>query len=288
MRNERQGWSDRLTLFALAVSACLGASAAQADPIAFTFTGGSTHGFFGASFTAGYTFTVDSPILITALGVWDTSPGTPLGRPHPVGVWNAGGTLLASNTVLTNSPLTNDFRFVALSTPLPVTPGQTYTIGAFYPNTGTDAATDQPLQSSATGFVQAPGMAFGQDEFVFNNAGLSQPTFNAVLGFADFGPNFEFAAIPEPPMLLPFGAAGLIVLSILRGRRRLTRDCADPAGGVSRAAGPGAIVTCASGPASGDPPLVRVMKPTTRVAGDRTPRRKWRHNREPRKSGRSS
>jgi len=226
MRNERQRSSDRLSLFALAVFSCLGASAAQADPIAFTFTGGSTHGFFGASFTAGYTFTVDSPILITALGVWDTSPGTPLDRPHPVGVWNAGGTLLASNTVLTNSPLTNDFRFVALSTPLPVTPGQTYTIGAFYPNTGTDAGTDQPLRSNATGFVQAPGLAFGQEEFVFNNAGLSQPTFNALLGFADFGPNFEFAAVPEPPMLLPFGAAGLIVLGILRGRRRTRRGCA--------------------------------------------------------------
>jgi hypothetical protein len=227
MRNERQRWSDKLTLFALAVSACLGASTAQADPIAFAFTGGLPHSFFGASFTAGYTFTVNSPILITELGVWDSSPGTPLDRPHPVGVWNAGGTLLASNTVLTNSPLTNDFRFIALSTPLPVTPGQTYTIGAFYPNTGTDAATDQPLRSNATGFVQAPGVAFGQEEFVFNNAGLSQPT-NSVpaLGFADFGPNFEFAAIPEPPMLLSFGAAALFVLGISRGRRSIKRDCA--------------------------------------------------------------
>jgi hypothetical protein len=227
MRNERQGSSDRMTLFALAVSACLGASTAQADPIAFAFAGGSSHDFFGASFTAGYTFTVGSPILITALGVWDSSPGTPLDRPHPVGVWNAGGTLLASNTVLTNSPLTNDFRFIALSTPLPVTPGQTYTIGAFYPNTGTDAATDQPLRSNATGFVQAPGVAFGQEEFVFNNAGLSQPTNSVPApGFADFGPNFEFAAIPEPPMLLLFGAAALFVLGISRGRRRIKRDCA--------------------------------------------------------------
>jgi hypothetical protein len=227
MRNEPHGSFDRLTLFALAISACLGASTAQADPIAFAFTGGSTHDFFGASFTAGYTFTVNSPMLITELGVWDSSPGTPLERPHPVGLWNAGGTLLASNTVLTNSPLTNDFRFVALSTPLPVTPGQTYTIGAFYLNSGTDAATDQPLRSNATGFVQAPGVAFGQEEFVFNNAGLSEPTSNIPgLGFADFGPNFEFAAIPEPSMLLPFGAATLFVFGISRGRRRLTRGCA--------------------------------------------------------------
>src|SRR6266403_6382512 len=131
MRNERQGLSDRLTLFALAVSACLGASTTQADPIAFAFSGGDTHAFVGASFTAGYTFTVNSPLLITALGVWDSSPGTPLDRPHPAGVWNAGGTLLASNTVLTNSPLTNDFRFEALGTALPVTLGQTYTIAAF-------------------------------------------------------------------------------------------------------------------------------------------------------------
>jgi hypothetical protein len=196
MRNEPHGSFDRLTLFALAISACLGASTAQADPIAFAFTGGSTHDFFGASFTAGYTFTVNSPMLITELGV-------------------------------TNSPLTNDFRFVALSTPLPVTPGQTYTIGAFYLNSGTDAATDQPLRSNATGFVQAPGVAFGQEEFVFNNAGLSEPTSNIPgLGFADFGPNFEFAAIPEPSMLLPFGAATLFVFAISRGRRRLTRDCA--------------------------------------------------------------
>ena len=226
MRNERQGSSDRLTLFALAVSACLGASTAQADPIAFAFSGRRYPRFRWCFLHRRLHVCGQLPLLITAFGVWDSSPGTPLDRPHPVGVWNAGGTLLASNTVLTNSPLTNDFRFVALSTALPVTPGQTYTIGAFYPNTGTDAATDQPLRSNATGFVQAPGVAFGQEEFVFNNAGLSQPTFNAVLGFADFGPNFEFAAIPEPPMLLPFGAAGLFVLAVSRGRRRTNRGCA--------------------------------------------------------------
>ena len=205
----------------------LGASAAQADPIAFTFTGGGTHGFSDASFTAGYTFTVSSPILITELGVWDSSPGTPLDRDHPVGVWNAGGTLLASNTVLTNSPLTSDFRFAALGTPLLVTPGQTYTIGAFYPNIGADAGTDQPLRASATGFVQASGVAFGQEEFVFDNAGLTEPSVNVPgIGFADFGPNFEFAAaaIPEPPMPLLFGAAALIVLGISRARTPLTRD----------------------------------------------------------------
>jgi Domain of unknown function (DUF4082) len=221
MKSRAPALFHRPKLFALTVTACLGASAAQADPIAFTFTGGGGHSFTPPSFTVGYTFTVNSPILITELGVWDSSPGTPLDRDHPVGVWDAGGTLLASNTVLTNSPLTNDFRFAPLSTPPLVTPGQTYTIGAFYPNTGADNQTDQDLRDRATGFVEAPEVTFGQEMFVFNS-GLTKPNENDPgIGFADFGPNFEFVAVPEPSMFLPFGATGLIMFGILRGRRRI-------------------------------------------------------------------
>jgi hypothetical protein len=204
------------SIFGLAALALLlgRGPAATADSIAFDFTGGKPHIFDpSASFTAGYTFNVNSPIQVTQLGVWDLSPTNPLERNHPVGIWDASGTLLGSATVLTSSPLTSSFRFVPVS-PFELDPGPTYTIGAFYLSMGASLGADQPLQSSATGFVQAPQVNFGTERLDFSNAGLIRPTFHSLGNDpGDFGPNFQFQAVAVPESgtlaLLGIGAAGL-------------------------------------------------------------------------------
>jgi hypothetical protein len=209
-------------------------SAAHADTIAFDFTGGSNTSFFlNQSFTTGYTFTVNTPIDVTQLGVWDPVAGAPLTRNHPVGIWDQAGTLLGSATVLTTSPMTAGFQFVPV-TPFELDPGQTYTIGAFYPNTGPDLDADQPLRSNATGFTPAAAVSFGTNRNIFNNAGLTEPNANFPgSNPAFFGPNFQFGPVapsppvPEPTTLVLFGLGGLIVLGVARRAAPLlpTLDC---------------------------------------------------------------
>ena len=62
-------------------------------------------------FTLGWEFDVLDPISVTALGVFDDSQDGLVDR-HPIGIWDSGGTLLASTTVSsgTADPLVDQFR----------------------------------------------------------------------------------------------------------------------------------------------------------------------------------
>jgi hypothetical protein len=87
------------------------------------------------------------------LGFWEDpgNGGTPLNSSHQVGLWNSGGTLLASGTVLFNSPLTGNWRYLAI-TPVTLTAGQSYVVGSAIqsPFTDTFSRVDLPAGTVTT------------------------------------------------------------------------------------------------------------------------------------------
>jgi hypothetical protein len=129
---------------------------------------------------------------ITALGMLDQDLNG-LSQAHQVGLWDSGGTLLASVTVPagTGAPLNGWYRYVNLSSPVTVTAGQTYTLG---------------LEVFAGGdhFKDIDGNTTNAPEFIMKNGrynvggGFAQPTVDAIF-FAPFeGPNALFEPVPEP------------------------------------------------------------------------------------------
>jgi len=75
----------------------------------------------------GYHFQPSDNIVISALGAYDDN-GDGMGIVHEVGIWDAGMNLLGSVTVTTADPLTGEFRYANLSTPLALTLGTDYYI----------------------------------------------------------------------------------------------------------------------------------------------------------------
>ena len=89
--------------------------------------------FTNGQWVLGYSFIVNSPINVTQLGVYDHLDH-PLITSHDIGVWDAGGTLLASATVPSGPAaiLLQNYAF-ALITPVALSVGATYTVGATVP-----------------------------------------------------------------------------------------------------------------------------------------------------------
>ena len=84
--------------FAVFAVACFALSPmARAETIAFSISGGSNiTNFLGL--TAGYAFTVSSPIMVTNLGFFDFD-GDGLIQSHVVTIWTSTGTQLAQASI---------------------------------------------------------------------------------------------------------------------------------------------------------------------------------------------
>lgn len=99
--------------------------------IAFDFMAGSGGGLV-INATDGWEFSVESPVTVSSLGVWDHK-GDGLGTAIPVGMWDSDGELLASVTIPagTKAREVDGFRYVAIRT-VRLEAGQNYIIGAAY------------------------------------------------------------------------------------------------------------------------------------------------------------
>ena len=156
--------------------------------------------------TRGFDFTVGTaPIRVTSLGIWDNPsndnweflrPG--LNESHSVGLWSNSGSLLASVTVPsgTAASLVNEFRYVALTTPITLSAGATYILGANY-----SVSTNDPYRVN-TGGNQAPSdpaITLNNTRYSFpSNSGFTFPAGNAEPGSL-VGPNAQFTIAAVPP-----------------------------------------------------------------------------------------
>jgi hypothetical protein len=164
--------------------------------------------------TAGWTFEPLAPISVTSLGCFDYILNGNGESPMSVGLWASNGSLLASNSVSATSPLTDQSRYEPI-TPVTLTPGLTYHIGAFYPTNGVTvllaAAPGNGGSVSTSPLIQLGTAVYEASGFAFPNLAQGGP------GAAFLVPNFEFAAVPEPASLA-LTAFGLFILAVRRVR----------------------------------------------------------------------
>jgi len=167
--------------------------------------------------TSGWTFQPLSPISVTSLGVFDyiLNPSAQNQSLMSVGLWDNAGTLLASNSVTASSPLLNQSRYEPI-TPVTLSPGLTYHLGAYYPSAGLTV-----LLAAAPGnggsVSMAPGIQIGTA--VSDPSGFAYPnTAQGGPGAAFLVPNFQFTQVPEP-------AAGIFLMlgGLALGSRKLVR-----------------------------------------------------------------
>lgn len=189
--------------FALGIS-----GAAQGGTIALAFDG-PTFGF-STQFTQGWEFVADQNLSVTKLGVFDHLADG-LVNAHEVGLWTQSGTLLGSVTIqagtasrlegpVSGSGSGGRFRWETLSTPIPLSKGETYVLGAFYQN-----AMD-PLYTNVTA-TTVPEITYVVGRVV-GGASLTFPSIPSPSSLdSKFGPNFQFA--PPAPFLGPLGLAML-------------------------------------------------------------------------------
>jgi hypothetical protein len=163
----------------------------------------------------GWTFQPLTDINVTALGAW--AYAMPAGGLE-VGLWNASGTLLASNTITSHSSAVNQSLYMGI-TPLMLLAGQTYYLGAYSPaGPFTCVAVDpnDPPNGYATmnSDIQLGTVASE------TNAGFAFPGITEnVPDSAIVAPNFEFQPVPEPSVL---ASAGVSFLALLAMRRRIS------------------------------------------------------------------
>jgi hypothetical protein len=181
---------------------------AQAIVALQSFTGDDVFpSFDGTNQTVGWSFTANDNLLVTSLGLWDETPADPLGQTHQVGLWSSTGTLLGSVTIQTNSPLTGDFRYEAI-TPVTLTSGLTYFLGSEISDPFSDRYT-----TFASSIITAPEITFLNTARNDSDGGFSFPSITGS-GNGRFGPNFQFQVVstpvPEPTSTLSLLALGTL------------------------------------------------------------------------------
>lgn len=187
------------------------ADRAPADIAATVGNDGPAIAFNSVDTTQGWRFTVDAPIIITALGLLDSDLDG-FATSHQVGVWDEQGALVVAGTLQAGTvhPLVNRFRYASIEDGSASTlePGQTYTIGYTLEAFSADAYvlhnvhTMHPVINQVGGRFFTLGSAFAMP----STAGTGQC----------FGPNFEFEIVPGP------SAGGLLALwwSCMRRKRK--------------------------------------------------------------------
>jgi hypothetical protein len=208
---------ERAFTLAAAMAAVLGAAAHAAGTPAMSYSLNTGEALGNPPYTLGWEFTVNAPVTIDGLGVFDDNLDG-LAESHDVGLWNGAGSLLASATVAagTTDPLIDNFRYADVA-PLTLQAG-TYFIGATW------LSGDDPNVFTGDPGTVTTVPQISYDAAAYASGGvLADPTSIVTAAQGYFGPNLLISSVPEPAtwamMVIGFGGLG----AALRSRRRSAR-----------------------------------------------------------------
>ena len=164
--------------------------------------------------TVGWEFTVNTPVFVTALGVYD-SIGDGLVNSHQVAIWTTGQDLVASTTVPagTSTPIIDRFRYQNVFNAT-LSPGVGYRIG------GEVAGNADFLVVSAASFTTDSRINLTQDDVYKISSPFGYP--DQIFANPDIEyltVNFQFENVPIPAAVWLFGT-GLVGLVGFRRRFR--------------------------------------------------------------------
>jgi hypothetical protein len=185
-----------------------GSRASAVEIVNFAFPGNNfTNGNY---WTLGYEFTVNAPITINGLSVFDSGMDGFVDGFHYVGLWDSSSNLIATTTVTSSDPLDGWFRVGAIG---PMTLGTgTYVVGA---TMGNDLYTWANI-----GTTVIPQVTFNTDRFIasgYQALALPTNTSGGVDGW--FGGNVRVGgSVPDGGSTLFLISAGLLGLGALRRR----------------------------------------------------------------------
>ncbi len=209
-----RGTLAALTLLGLAA---LPNTAQAQSPAVTGFTTGSTFTSFGNGVngeTIGWRFQAVTVLNVSSLGYWDQTPGTPLASSHQVGLWTDSGTLLGNVTVQVNSGLVGSFRYEPLGSPITLTAGDFYRVGALDLSSDGDNYT-----SNVTSLTTDPRITFTGSTRNNTNEGFTFPAVHGAGIQGRFGPNLLIAAAAPEPGTLALLALGIVGGIVARRRK---------------------------------------------------------------------